>query len=600
MNKAFDSVSRNTVSLAIKCLHLPQDLQTMIHTLLSPHKYYIPHKKLVGEILATKGIRQGSKNGPILWTLCIYLVLADLAARYSCAWLHDHVIIYADDVHLRWSTKRLSDGLTALSDLDYILRVFRMYGFTINLDKSVILFRAVGKGTSRFTKRWVIRTKTGPFLTMPDSPTRLPMVSKTAYLGMIIGYRTWEIDTVIRRLQAAQMCFSILRKWLTAQCVPESIRFRLYQQCIVPTIMYGIHEMGITQKGFRKIISTINVHFRHMIKAPVHLTHEPTQDMFHRLNQPSPWAILQSHNLRLRQSLLHKIQHAVESAMDDQPPDVIVLTPDYTISHLDVPTDSLQPHVQDPPLECPERHRQFNQAGMLKRHMRQMHQIPCLPEDIFNSLRDSVDGTSVCRHNMIKFSNIMALHTHINKRICTAFDMHQALVIPIVSRSEVAMHIRHRSYMGLYLDKPLCQELATRCAFCNQQVHAKAMTRHYRDQHQEKIRPTNTHLDMVRGFANFGSGRGECPLCCTRILNVHTHQCSVVFQLAAMTAHVFDPAHFPVMPCMKRAWYPALASGTDELPDEAPDPAPATKKLRGPMDLTSTQDPAPPARSTAT
>ena len=171
MNKAFDSVSRNTVSLAIKCLHLPHDLQTMIHTLLSPHKYYIPHKKFVGEILATRGIRQGSKDGPILWTLCVHLVLADLAARYSCTWLHDHVIIHADDVHLRWSTQRLSDGLTAISDLDHILRVFRLYGFTINLDKSVVLFRAVGKGASRFTKRWVIRTKTGPFLTMPDSST---------------------------------------------------------------------------------------------------------------------------------------------------------------------------------------------------------------------------------------------------------------------------------------------------------------------------------------------------------------------------------------------------------------------------------------------
>ena len=599
MNKAFDSVSRNTVSLAILGLQLPPDLQTMIHTLLSPHKYYIPHKKLVGEILATRGIRQGSKDGPILWTLCMHLVLTDLAARYSYQWIHEHVIIYADDVHLRWRTSQLADGLTALSDLDHILRVFRMYGFSINLDKSVVLFRAVGKGAHRFTKRWVVRTKAGPFLTMPDSSIRLPMVSKTAYLGVIIGYRAWEMDTVARRAQAAHMCFSTLRKWLTAQCVPQDIRFRLYHQCIVPTLMYGIHEMGITQKGFRKIVSIINVHYRRMIRAPVHLTHESTQDMFCRLNQPSPWAILQSHNLRLRQSLLHKIQQAVESAMDDRPPDVIALTPDYPTSHLDTPSDSSQPHAQDPSLECPECHRQFNQAGILKRHMRQMHHIPCLPEDVYNPLRDSFDGTSVCRHCMTHFSNMTTLRTHINKRVCTAFDLHQALVIPIVSRPEVAMHIRHRSYMGLYLDKPLCLELATRCAFCNQQVHAKAMTRHYRDHHQEKIKPTNTHLEMVRGFANFGSGRGECPLCCTRTLNVHTHQCSVVYQLAAMTAHVFDPAHFPVMPCMKRAWYPSSTSGTDQVPDEAPDPGPTIKKLRGPMDLTSTPDSALTTRSTA-
>ena len=43
---------------------------------------------------------------------------------------------------------------------------------------------------------------------------------------------------------------------------------------------------------FKKIMNTINVHFRRMIRAPVHLTHEPTHDMFQRLDQPTPWAIL--------------------------------------------------------------------------------------------------------------------------------------------------------------------------------------------------------------------------------------------------------------------------------------------------------------------
>ena len=113
------------------------------------------------------------------------------------------------------------------------------------------------------------------------------------------------------------------------------------------------------------------------------------------------------------------------------------------------------------------------------------------------------------------------------------------------------------------------------------------------------MKSTNTHLEMVRGFANFGSGRDECPFYCTRTLNVHTHQCNVIYQLAAITTHVFDPTHFPVMPRMKRAWYPSSTSGIDPLPDEAPDPAPAIKKLRGPMDLTSTPDPALTTRSTA-
>lgn len=82
----------------------------------------------------------------------MHLVLTDLAAHFSHRWIHDHIIIFADDIHLRWDMQRLSDGLAALTDLDHILQVFRMYGFSINLDKSVVLFRVVGKGAIRFTK----------------------------------------------------------------------------------------------------------------------------------------------------------------------------------------------------------------------------------------------------------------------------------------------------------------------------------------------------------------------------------------------------------------------------------------------------------------
>lgn len=113
-----------------------------------------------------------------------------------------------------------------------------------------------------------------------------------------------------------------------------------------------MHEMGITQKAFRKIIST-------MSHNPIHLTRESTYNMVHRLGQPSPWAILQSHRNRLRHSLQHKIQRAVDTPMDAHPPDVIALTPDYPHSDLDTPTDATQPHAQDPHLACPECHRRI-------------------------------------------------------------------------------------------------------------------------------------------------------------------------------------------------------------------------------------------------
>ena len=171
-----------------------------------------------------------------------------------------------------------------------------------------------------------------------------------------------------------------------------------------------------------------------------------------------------------------------------------------------------------------------------------MHQIPCLPEDIYNPLRDSENGTNIYRHCRTCFSNMIALRTHINKCICTAFDLGQGLVILIVARADMVMHLRHRLYMGLFLDQALCTELATQRAFCHQQVYPKAMTRHYRDQHQEKHGPTNTHMKFVQDLANFGSGRGECQLRRVKTMNVQTHTCCVLFQLAAMSCDAMPQA----------------------------------------------------------
>lgn len=100
---------------------------------------------------------------------------------------------------------------------------------------------------------------------------------------------------------------------------------------------------------------------------------------------------------------------------------------------------------------------------------------------------------------------------------------------------------------------------------------------------QEKIGSIDTHKAFVQGLANFASGPGECPLCRVKIMNVQTHHCCGIFQLAAMTAHVFQPANFPMMPCLK---HPALTAGTDQVPDDMPSPAPAAKQPRGTMDLT--------------
>ena len=90
------------------------------------------------------------------------------------------------------------------------------------------------------------RPESGPVLTLPERSWQLPLVSKTAYLGVIISYRAWDVATTTRRITAAQWCFRNLKSWLVSDVHPLRTRLKLYKQCVLATIQYGIHEMGLT------------------------------------------------------------------------------------------------------------------------------------------------------------------------------------------------------------------------------------------------------------------------------------------------------------------------------------------------------------------
>ena len=64
---------------------------------------------------------------------------------------------------------------------------------------------------------------------------------------------------------------------------------RLYNQCVLPTMSYGIHEIGITNRNFQSIIGMIHKYHRTMARSPVHLTREPTMAFYARMQLEPPW-----------------------------------------------------------------------------------------------------------------------------------------------------------------------------------------------------------------------------------------------------------------------------------------------------------------------
>ena len=112
------------------------------------------------------------------------------------------MIVYADDVHLRWIITTHSHALEVLSELQHTLDTFSAFGLKINMQKSFAILRLVGREAPGFLRRWVHRQPDGPLLILPEKLWRLPLVSKTAYLGVFLSYRAFDLDTTLRRIHS--------------------------------------------------------------------------------------------------------------------------------------------------------------------------------------------------------------------------------------------------------------------------------------------------------------------------------------------------------------------------------------------------------------
>ena len=172
------------------------------------------------------------------------------------------MVVYADDIHLRWILRSMNQALDVLANLQHVLMTLQAFGFSINMQKICFLLRLQGKEGPSFMRRWI---QNDLARTTMAAASRV----KTAYLGVIVSYRAWDVDTILRRIAASSMVLRNLRPWLVNDVHLIWTSLKLYKQWVLATVQYGIHEMGLTQRGFRKLINIINTHHRMIAHSPV-------------------------------------------------------------------------------------------------------------------------------------------------------------------------------------------------------------------------------------------------------------------------------------------------------------------------------------------
>ena len=68
LEKAFDAIDHQLVIRALALYDLDSNLPLLVHSWLHKYEYCIPYKELIGRFIASRGIMQGSKDAPMLWT----------------------------------------------------------------------------------------------------------------------------------------------------------------------------------------------------------------------------------------------------------------------------------------------------------------------------------------------------------------------------------------------------------------------------------------------------------------------------------------------------------------------------------------------------
>ena len=217
LSRAFDKLPRSKLSQALHRIRAPPDLIQLILYLHQEMILVFRRGDLSTELLTGAGIRQGCGLAPLIWCAYSLLILEQFET-----YLHRHQITaFADDLHLNWIITAPMQFRQACIHIGKILDDLRDFGMSVAFDKTVILLLLGGSSHATAVRGRICRAKAGRQLPVStaNGPVRLPIKREHVYLGVKIGYGSFERATVAYRIQQSWQAFNRLHRALICQAL---------------------------------------------------------------------------------------------------------------------------------------------------------------------------------------------------------------------------------------------------------------------------------------------------------------------------------------------------------------------------------------------
>ena len=222
-----------------------------------------------------RGVRQGCTLAPVLFAI-FSCFLADLIGkRADYAWMQHSLTLYADDTHAAWIARSESDLHFIEHCIQAIHATFTEYGMVVNPQKSVVICSLFGRLSKQWCRNKIQKSARGYFLCVGPvhQPLRIPMQSSMVYLGVVVSYGTYELQTMKHRLQIASGSRQRLIRILhSGRHLSIKQRLEMYMACVRSSAIYGLPAVGFTTASLNLLRTFELKHVRAIAKSPVHLT----------------------------------------------------------------------------------------------------------------------------------------------------------------------------------------------------------------------------------------------------------------------------------------------------------------------------------------
>ena len=543
LTKAFDMVPRQFLFAGLNLCGVSQPIIQMLMSIYQYTTFSFSHRGIQRQFVTRKGIRQGCKAAPILWCCFSAFLLQQIAEVLDWSWMISHILLYADDMTLYHAIKHQDEVASFLTAVGTVLDILEQFGMVVNMDKTHALCGLTGKQIHKFHKHWTKRTHHGLFLKIPRTdkpPTWIRIVSTIPYLGIVLSYNNFEMQTLRHRLRSGDKAQILLHRWLHCDTgLTTAQRTKIWKQCVLSCSQYGLFAVGMTNTGLQHYFRHCLKHLRRIYKEPVYITRVTHLEFLelHRLQHPL--VHLHRIGLKMYKRAVNRLQNlAIHDILQHLDLDHLTQTLQQIYDLLHSCNDPLL-NIYPPHFTCQICGQQFQTQQHLRRHLT-IHHAQHGGQLRYATVLDTDHGLPTCIRCKQCFTTWTNFRYHV-EYVCT---------VPIQSQDLVLANHEHRlrvadllqlacstDIQALTNNHQLCAYFNQCCVLCGMVcLSARSFLLHYDTCHSEIFQRHGPTHERLKANVNIQS---PCELCGQTFQQ--QHQCTMLRQLAMLlTQHSMD------------------------------------------------------------